>query len=104
MPRTPAEIRELAKNSGVMIVDLRFVDLPGMWQHFSIPVEDLEDSLFSEGIGFDGSSIRGFQQIHESDMLLVGDAETAYFDPVLQIPTLNLICNVLDPITREQYS
>jgi glutamine synthetase len=104
MPHTPDEVRKLATEAGVKFVDLRFVDLPGMWQHFSIPAEDLEDSLFSEGIGFDGSSIRGFQQIHESDMLLVADAETAYLDPVLQIPTLNLICNVLDPITRERYS
>jgi glutamine synthetase len=104
MPHTPDEVRKLATEAGVKFVDLRFVDLPGMWQHFSIPTEDLEDSLFSEGIGFDGSSIRGFQQIHESDMLLIADAETAYLDPVLQVPTLNLICNVLDPITRERYS
>jgi glutamine synthetase len=104
MPRTPAEIRELAKNSGVKIVDLRFIDLPGMWQHFSIPVEDLEDDLFSDGIGFDGSSIRGFQQIHESDMLLIPDAETAVVDPVLSIPTLNLICEVYDPISRKRNS
>ena len=104
MPHTPDEVRKLATEAGVKFVDLRFVDLPGMWQHFSIPAEDLEDSLFSEGIGFDGSSIRGFQQIHESDMLLIADAETAYLDPVLQVPTLNLICNVLDPITRERYS
>ncbi len=70
MPRTPTDVKKLAKEAGAKIVDLRFIDLPGMWQHFSIPVEDLEDDLFSEGIGFDGSSIRGFQQIHESDMLL----------------------------------
>src|ERR1700739_5180989 len=101
MPSTPAEIRELAKNSGVKIVDLRFIDLPGMWQHFSIPVENLEDDLFSDGIGFDGSTIRGFQQIHESDMLLIPDAETAVVDPVLSIPTLNLICEVYDPISRK---
>jgi glutamine synthetase len=85
MPHTPDEVRKLATEAGVQFVDLRFVDLPGMWQHFSIPVEDLEDSLFSEGLGFDGSSIRGFQQIHESDMLLIADA-------------------VLDPLTRERYS
>jgi glutamine synthetase len=104
MPRTPAEIRELAMSSGVKIVDLRFIDLPGMWQHFSIPVEDLEDDFFTDGIGFDGSSIRGFQQIHESDMLLIPDAETAVVDPVLSIPTLNLICDVYDPISRKAYS
>jgi glutamine synthetase len=104
MAKTPDEVRQLATKAGVKIVDLRFVDLPGMWQHFSIPIEDLEDDLFSEGIGFDGSSIRGFQQIHESDMLLVADAESARVDPVLEIKTLNLICNVLDPITRKRYS
>jgi len=104
MPRTPDDVKKLAKEAGIKIVDLRFIDLPGMWQHFSLPVEDLEDDLFSDGIGFDGSSIRGFQQIHESDMLLVADAESAQVDPVLSVPTLNLICNVLDPISRKPYS
>ena len=104
MPRTPDDVKKLAKDAGAKIVDLRFIDLPGMWQHFSIPVEDLDDDLFSDGIGFDGSSIRGFQQIHESDMLLIADAETAYADPVLSVPTLNIICNVFDPLTRKAYS
>ena len=104
MARTPEDVKKLAKDAGSKIVDLRFIDLPGMWQHFSIPVEDLEDDLFSEGIGFDGSSIRGFQQIHESDMLLIADAESAVVDPVLSVPTLNLICDVYDPITRKPYS
>ena len=67
MPRTPAEIRDLAKGASVKIVDFRFIDLPGMWQHFSIPVEDLDDDLFSSGIGFDGSSIRGWAAIHARD-------------------------------------
>jgi glutamine synthetase len=104
MPKTAEEVRQLAKDAGVQIVDLKFVDLPGVWQHFSIPADDLSDDLFTEGIGFDGSSIRGYQLIHESDMLLIADAETAYVDPVLQIPTLSLICNVLDPVTRQHYS
>ncbi len=104
MPRTPTDVKKLAKEAGAKIVDLRFIDLPGMWQHFSIPVEDLEDDLFSEGIGFDGSSIRGFQQIHESDMILIADADTAVMDPALSIPTLNIICNVFDPTTRKPYS
>ena len=104
MPRTAEDVRKLAKDAGVKIVDLRFVDLPGMWQHFSIPVEDLEDDLFTDGIGFDGSSIRGFQQIHESDMILIPDAESAVVDPVLQVPTINIICDVYDPITRKAYS
>ncbi len=104
MPKNSSEVQRLAKELGVKIVDLKFTDLPGVWQHFSIPVEDLTDDLFEEGIGFDGSSIRGFQMIHESDMLLVCDPETAYLDPALEIPTLSLICNVLDPITRKRYT
>jgi glutamine synthetase len=102
--KTSADVLQLAKDSGVKIVDFKFVDLPGAWQHFSIPVEDLTNDLFEEGIGFDGSSIRGFQLIHESDMLLLPDPETACVDPMLEIPTLSLICNVLDPVTRERYS
>jgi glutamine synthetase len=104
MPTTPDEVQKLAKEAGIKIVDLRFVDMPGVWQHFSIPVEDLDEELFEQGIGFDGSSIRGYQMIHESDMLLMADPATAYVDPVLEIPTLNLICNVLDPVTRQPYS
>ncbi len=104
MPKNLAEVLQLAKQAGIKIVDLKFVDLPGVWQHFSLPVEDMDDDLFEDGIGFDGSSIRGFQMIHESDMLLVADPETACVDPMLEIPTLNLICNVVDPITRKRYS
>ena len=104
MSRTPKDVRKLAEDAGVKIVDLRFVDLPGVWQHFSLPVRDLADDLFTEGIGFDGSSIRGFQQIQESDMLLMPDPETAVLDPVLEIPTLSMICNVFDPVTHEPYT
>ena len=104
MPKTPDDTRKVAKEAKAKIADLKFTDLLGVWQHFSIPIEDLNDELFAEGIGFDGSSIRGFQSIHESDMLLVADPETAYLDPVLDVPTLNLICNVLDPVTRQHYS
>ncbi len=94
----------LAKERGIKIVDLKFIDLPGLWQHFSIPVQDLTAELFTEGIGFDGSSIRGFQKIHESDMLLFPDAASAFVDPVLKVPTLSVICYVVDPITGEHYS
>jgi len=104
MPKTAADVQRLAKEANIKIVDLKFIDLPGVWQHFSIPVEDLVEDLFTDGIGFDGSSIRGYQMIHESDMLLVADPETAYVDPILAIKTLSLICNVLDPITRQRYS
>jgi glutamine synthetase len=102
--KSASDVQRLAQQADVKIVDLKFVDLPGVWQHFSIPAEDLDDDLFQDGIGFDGSSIRGYQQIHESDMLLVADPETAYVDPNLEIPTLSLICNVRDPITLQPYS
>src|SRR5437868_12156955 len=95
---------DLAHKQGLKIVDLKFIDLIGTWQHFSIPVQELTKGLFSEGIGFDGSSIRGFQQIHESDMLLIPDPSTAIVDPVLKVPTLTISCDVIDPITREPYS
>jgi glutamine synthetase len=104
MSKTADDVQQLAKDANVKIVDLKFVDLPGVWQHFSIPADDLDRSLFEDGIGFDGSSIRGFQHIHESDMLLVADPETAYVDPSLAIPTLSVICNVRDPITLQPYS
>src|SRR5207245_5795010 len=95
---------DLAHKQGLKIVDLKFIDLIGTWQHFSIPVQELSKNLFSEGIGFDGSSIRGFQHIHESDMLLIPDPATAIVDPVLRVPTLSIACDVIDPITREPYS
>jgi glutamine synthetase len=105
IPKTgPKDVLRMAKDQDVKIVDLRFVDLPGTWQHFSIPVEELSEDLFSEGIGFDGSSIRGFQHIHESDMLLVPDPRSAFIDPVLDIKTLDLVCDVIDPLTRQPYS
>jgi glutamine synthetase len=89
---------------GVQMVDLRFTDLPGTWQHFSIPARELTAELFEEGIGFDGSSIRGFQEIHESDMLLMLDPETAFVDTALEVPTLVVICDVYDPVTRQPYT
>ena len=101
---TPREVIEFAKKNKVEIVDLRFVDVPGLWQHFSIPVSQLNEDIFEEGLGFDGSSIRGFQSIDESDMLLIPDPNTAVLDPFTQHPTLNLICNVRDPITGKSYS
>jgi len=101
---TPKEVIKLAKEKGAKIVDLRFIDLPGLWQHFSLSSAELNEGLFEEGIGFDGSSIRGFQHIHESDMLLVPDPGTAAMDPCLSVPTLVLICNVKDPVTGQPYS
>jgi len=103
MANTPKDVIELAKSAGIQIIDFRFIDLPGLWQHFSIPVEDLTLDRFEEGLGFDGSSIRGYKEIHESDMLLLPDPTTAYVDPMLNIPTLDIICNIFDPVTREPY-
>ena len=101
---TPAEVIEYARRRGVKIVDLKFVDPIGTWQHFSVTDHELKEGLFADGIGFDGSSIKGFQHIHESDMLLLPDATTAFIDPVLEVKTLDLICDVIDPLTREPYS
>lgn len=101
---TPKEILEFAKKNQVEIVDLRFCDLPGLWQHFSITLSLFDEDLFENGIGFDGSSIRGFQSIEESDMLLFPDPDSAFMDPFTELPTLILICSVKDPITRQPYS
>ncbi|RKU18529.1 type I glutamate--ammonia ligase [Candidatus Poribacteria bacterium] len=101
---TPSEVVALAKENDIKIVDLKFMDLPGMWQHFSLMVEELSEDLFEEGCGFDGSSIRGFQAINESDMLLFPDPTTALIDPVCKVPTLSITCNIKDPITLENYT
>jgi len=102
--RTVEELLAFARESGVTIVDLRFTDLPGTQQHFSIPIGELSADLFTAGIGFDGSSIRGFQHIHESDMLLIPDPATAFIDPVRRVPTLAITCDIIDPVTRQPYS
>jgi glutamine synthetase len=102
--RTPSEVLQLAKDSGAEFVDLRFCDLPGVMQHFSMPIHELVEDGFEEGYGFDGSSIRGFQEIQESDMLLIPDPATAVIDPFRQHPTINLNCYVQDPVTGESYT
>jgi glutamine synthetase len=101
---SPRDAIALARDHNVQILDLRFTDLLGTWQHFSLLAHELQPELFEDGIGFDGSSIRGFQEIHESDMLLIPDATTAFVDPFLQVPTLAIICDIFDPITRQPYS
>ena len=101
---TPSEVVAFAKEHDVKIVDLKFTDLPGMWQHFSMMAGELTEDLFEEGCGFDGSSIRGFQAINESDMLLFPDPTTAIIDPVCKVPTLSMTCNIKDPITLENYT
>src|SRR5438132_709808 len=101
---TAKDVLKLAKEKGAKIVDLRFIDLPGLWQHFSIPMSELNEEIFEDGLGFDGSSIRGFQTIDESDMLLIPDPNTAVMDPFTAVPTLVLICNVKDPVTGKAYT
>lgn len=97
------EVLEFAKKNKVQVVDMKFVDLIGTWQHFTIPVSELTEGLFKDGSGLDGSSIRGWRAINNSDMLLVPDPTTACMDPFCSVPTLSLIGNVVDPITREMY-
>ncbi len=101
---TPKEVLALCREKNVKAVDLRFMDFPGIWQHFTIPVDKLVEDVFEEGLGFDGSSIRGWQAINESDMLVIPQPETAVLDPFTTLPTLSMICNIQDPITREDYS
>jgi glutamine synthetase len=102
-------LRRYCKTNNIEVVDFKFNDLPGMWQHFSIPAAHLLETngtggIWTDGIGFDGSSIRGFQKIQESDMILMPDRSTAVMDPICQIPTLSVICDIYDPITKKPYS
>ncbi|MCH7890947.1 MAG: type I glutamate--ammonia ligase [Gemmatimonadetes bacterium] len=109
-PEDAQQVTDLIKKNNIQIIDLKFNDLPGLWQHFSIPptelteMDDLTTSIWVEGIGFDGSSIRGFQKIQESDMILIPDPATARVDPACSIPTLSLTCDIFDPLTKEPYS
>jgi glutamine synthetase len=100
----PEELLRYLKNEGISFVDVRFCDLLGIMQHFTIPVESFDESIFTDGVAFDGSSIRGFQQIHESDMLLLPDHSTAFVDPFRVEKTLALNFFIHDPFTREAYS
>jgi glutamine synthetase len=102
MSKTVADVIEMGKE--VKMVDLRFTDLLGMWHHFSLPARELVEDLFEEGIGFDGSSIRAFQEIHESDMILIPDPSTAFMDPIFEVPTLVITCDIYDPVTRQPYT
>jgi glutamine synthetase len=99
-----AKVYKMIKDHNVKMIDLKFLDFPGQWQHFSQTPSELTPAAFDEGVGFDGSSIRGFQKIHESDMVLIPDPESAFLDPFTSVPTLNLICNVKDPVTGRLYA
>jgi len=104
------DVLRMVEEKGIQIIDLKFNDLPGLWQHFSIPatelleMDDIVRSIWVDGIGFDGSSIRGFQKIQESDMILIPDPSTAIVDPVCEVPTLSLICDIYDPLSRKPYT
>jgi len=98
------KVFQLMKDREVKVIDLKFCDMLGQWQHFSVTTTEFSAETFEEGIGFDGSSIRGFQKIHESDMLLFPDPESAFVDPFNAVPTLSLTCDIADPLTRESYS
>ena len=100
----PGDVLALAREKNVKVVDFRFVDLMGTWQHFSVPVGTLDEDTFEEGLGFDGSSVRGWKTIDQSDMLVIPDPATAWIDPFLHEPTLVISCNVEDCLTREEYS
>src|SRR5687767_7150303 len=95
---TPKEVLALIREKEVKSVDLRFMDFPGLWQHFAVPADAISEDTFTDGLGFDGSSIRGWQAINESDMLVMPQAETAIIDPFMKHTTLAMICNIHDPL------
>ncbi|MDO9263128.1 MAG: type I glutamate--ammonia ligase, partial [Desulfosalsimonadaceae bacterium] len=101
---SPKEVLKMVKDKNIRVLDIRFMDFPGVWQHFSVPTTELDEGSFEDGFGFDGSSIRGWQPINASDMLVIPDASTAQMDPFYEVPTLVMIGNIADPITREPYT
>src|SRR5579862_7468645 len=96
-------VLEFAKKNNAKILDIRFTDLPGVWQHVSYPIGELVEGSFKDGFGFDASSIRGWQSIHESDMLLIPDPSTAFMDPFRDAPTLVMIADAVEPASKEPY-
>ena len=100
---TPKEVLALAKAKDVKLIDLKFCDIHGAWQHFTVPLSELHEDLFEDGLGFDGSSIRGWKGIEASDMLVIPDPATAFIDPFVDAPTLSMICDIEDPLTRDPY-
>ncbi|MCL5269249.1 MAG: type I glutamate--ammonia ligase [bacterium] len=102
--KTPQDVVKVVQEQGVKAIDFKFMDFPGLWQHLTVPSTALSEDSFTEGVGFDGSSIRGWQSIHESDMLMMPDPATAMIDPFCEIKTLSLVCNIVTPITKEKYT
>lgn len=101
---TPKDVIKMAQENKAVMANFKFLDFPGIWQHFAVPISELKEEIFEEGLGFDGSSIRGWQAIHTSDMLIIPDPKTAFMDPFMTHPTISLICNIVDPITKEFYT
>src|SRR5512142_99686 len=102
--KTPKGVLDFAKNAGAKMMDIKFVDTFGTWQHFSIPIDELSEEIFTEGLGFDGSSIRGWKSIEASDMLAMPDPDTAFIDPFCAVPTLSLTCTIAETGTKEAYN
>jgi glutamine synthetase len=96
-------VLEFAKKHDAKILDLRFTDLPGLWHHVSYPIDQLTEASFDDGFGIDGSSIRAWAAINESDMLLMPDPDSHLLDPFTEVPTLVLVCDVVDPVTKQRY-
>ena len=101
--KTPSDVSKMIKDGNVKLIDFKFTDLLGTWQHFTTTLTEYNEEIFTEGLGFDGSSIRGWRVINASDMLVIPDATTAWIDVFNAEPTLSLICTIVDPITREPY-
>src|SRR5438067_6025874 len=101
--KTPSDVSKMIKDHEAKLVDFKFTDLPGTWQHFTTTLSDYSEDVFTDGLGFDGSSIRGWKVINASDMLVIPDPTTAWIDIFNAEPTLSLICTIVDPITREPY-
>jgi len=101
---TPADVSKLIEESDAHFIDFKFIDLPGRWQHFTIPVSEWDEDLFEDGLGFDGSSVAGWKAIDSSDMLVIPDPNSAMIDPFIEVPTLSMTCSVVDPITRQAYN
>ena len=103
-PKTPVQnVLEYVKKNKIKFIDFKFMDFPGQWQHFTVPATQLDEKSFQEGFGFDGSSMRGWKAINESDMLLIPDADSMFLDPFIKAPTISLICDIHEPATMEKY-
>ena len=102
--KTPVELLKRIKELDIKMVDLRFTDMPGTTHHITVPIKFLNENMFKDGIGFDGSSVRGFRSIENSDMSMFPDATTAYLDPFFTEKTIVFHCDIKDPVTHEYYS